>query len=62
MRLPTGVKRKSRLPGRGGGEVLDDLMDLGEFPSSSVRSRKRKQLTSKKGYHIHRPISCPNSH
>lgn len=52
MRLTSG-KRKSRLSDRGGGEVLDDLVDLGEFPSSSpLQSKKRRKQTSKKGYHL----------
>lgn len=49
MRLPS--KRKTQSSGHGTREVFDDLMDLGEFPSSSSsatrgQSRKKRKLTS----------------
>lgn len=46
MRLPT--KRRVQSSDRRGGarEVLDDLMDFGEFPSSSPSSGKRRKVSS----------------
>ena len=48
MRLPS--RRKRQRVGRGGNqEALDDLLDLGESPSSSHSGRKRGKLSSSGG-------------
>ena len=48
MRLP--MRRKRQRVGRGGDrEVLDDLLDLGEPPTSSRREGKRRKLSSGRG-------------
>ena len=48
MRLP--MKRKRQRVGRGGDRVvLDDLLDLGESPSSSHSEGKRRKSWSGRG-------------